>query len=52
MYKYLISKWADPVFAVVIGLVAFKQYEFKEGGPTLLQLLQEKYAKDSENKTS
>lgn len=42
MYKYVIGRIADPVVAVALGLTAFKYYEMKQSGPTLVELLREK----------
>lgn len=47
MYKYVISKWADPIVAVGVGLASFKYYEAKQSGPTLMQLLQRKLEENS-----
>lgn len=47
MYKYLIGKFVDPLLAIGIGVLAFKQWEFKQPGPSLYELVQEKYGTPS-----
>lgn len=48
-YKYLISRFADPVIAISVGISAYFLHESRVGRPeghTLSELLKKKYGKN------
>ncbi|OBA21838.1 hypothetical protein METBIDRAFT_40288 [Metschnikowia bicuspidata var. bicuspidata NRRL YB-4993] len=52
-YKYLISRVADPVIAVSIGVAAYYMFEARVGrreGHTLNELVSKRWARRSEQK--